>query len=66
MENSIDDIGSGVNNYSINSSEQNVMVKGKKVIKVEKIGESEEYDQSLLKRRKKKLQGKGITVSLPK
>lgn len=40
--------------------------KGKKMLKVEKLGENDEYDQSLLKRRKKKLQGKGITLAVPK
>lgn len=40
--------------------------KNKKALKVEKLGENEEYDQSLLKRRKKKLQGKGITLAVPK
>ena len=40
--------------------------KNKKMQKVEKLGENEDYDQSLLKRRKKKLQGKGITLAVPK
>lgn len=44
MENSIDE--------SFHSSETSKPTKGKKQIHVEKIGQSEEYDQSLLKRRK--------------
>lgn len=44
----------------------NQIRKRKKYLHVEKLGESAEYDESLLKRRKKKLQGKGITVALPK
>lgn len=54
---------------SISNSQMSDGKKGrkrKKELKVEKLGENEEYDDSLLKRRKKKLQGKGITLAVPK
>ena len=49
-----------------NDTESKKSRKKKKVVKVGKLGESSEYDDSLLKRRKKKLQGKGITLAVPK
>lgn len=52
--------------YNLSNSDNKEAKKGKKRMKVEKIGENNEYDQSLLKRRKKKLQGKGITLAVPK
>jgi len=51
---------------TVNSTDKEKTRKRKMIIQVEKIGHSDEYDESLLKRRKKKLQGKGITVALPK
>ena len=54
------------NQDSLQGSETKSRKRTKKYMKVEKIGENEEYDQSLLKRRKKKLQGKGITLAVPK
>lgn len=64
-----DDVSKGMDSLpsnTNNSQEQSNKGKNKKSVHYEKIGQSEEYDQSLLKRRKKKLQGKGITVALPK
>lgn len=51
---------------TIQSSDTKKGRKRKKVLKVEKLGQNDEYDESLLKRRKKKLQGKGITLAVPK
>lgn len=52
--------------YNAGITDDKVVIKVKKRLKVEKIGEDDEYDKSLLKRRKKKLQGKGITLAVPK
>jgi hypothetical protein len=51
---------------TIDSNDTKKEKKKKKFIKAEKLGESSEYDDALLKRRKKKLQGKGITLAVPK
>lgn len=51
---------------TVNSVDNKKGRKRKKYLQVEKIGANQEYDDSLLKRRKKKLQGKGITLAVPK
>lgn len=52
--------------HTLNSIESKRDRKAKDKISVSRLGESEEYDQSLLKRRKKKLQSNGIMLSIPK